>query len=104
MEPAEPAEPAEPPESADPAGAQAPAETAPEPAEPKQAKRRPRSRVKVVAPGEPLPVRQPKRVNTRTATPPSIEVDNAFWTGLIASNRNATRDRRVERYRNFQIT
>ena len=88
---------AEPVEAATPTPA--PADTPMEPAVATPAPERPKRRSR--APER--TIRAPKRVNNRTATPPSIVVDQAFWSGLLATHRAMKREGRTQRYSNFAI-
>ena len=48
-------------------------------------------------------LQRPKRNNTRMAVPPSIQVDHAFWTGLLASQRAQDREAQQARLTAFRI-
>ena len=94
----EPAESAEPPVPAEPPVSQA----APE-AEPPAA--RPKTRKKKTVRESPATPEAPrvKRQDPRTQTPPSIVVDQAFWAGLLATQKAMKREARQETLSNFRI-
>jgi len=113
MEPAEPqGEPTEPQSVPPPTESTEPPQTTeptppaepPVPTPPKRKQRRPRVTV-ATADSQPqeVPSREPKRPNRRTQTPPSIVVDQNFWSGLLATQRALKREAKVQRFSNLSI-
>jgi len=95
--PAEPTEPAEPAEPADP--------TQPtEPAEPATPKPKPRKKKTTIRdPAQQEPPTRAKRQNQRVITPPSLVVEQTFWTGLLATQKARKREARQQTLSNFRI-
>ena len=111
MEPAEPQGPAEPPSVPPPTESTEPPQTTeptppapPVPTPPKRKQRRPRVTVATAGPQpQEVPSRESKRPNLRTQTPPSIVVDQNFWSGLLATQRALKREAKVQRFSNLSI-
>jgi len=75
-----------------------PAEAPPQPApKPKPRKKKARDPVPQELP------QAPKRTNRRVATPPSLVVDQAFWSGLLATQKARGREARQEKLSSFRI-
>ena len=103
VEAAEPAPPPEPVSQPVPeAEVPAPEPPAPEPPAPEA---RPKTRKKKTVRESPATPEAPrvKRQNPRTQTPPSIVVDQAFWAGLLATQKAMKREARQETLSNFRI-
>ena len=94
VEPQEPSHPTEPPQSTE----------LPQPTEPPLPERRQRKqRLTVATEDTEPPVREAKRPNRRMQTPPSIVVDQNFWSGLLATQRAMRREAKAHRFSNLAI-